>query len=227
VYLFHPFFVGATRTALKIVGLAGSTELLFGVGLAAGLIGPVILERVLGGVPVLSRLLFGQSAAWGGKKKLLRLPPLALPENIDVPNGTSTMTLPAEILEWTHDAIIIWELNGAGILYWNRAAEELYGFTREQALGRVTHELLKTRTAAGTHELEAKLARYGVWVGDLRHTCADGRLVDVEARLSLMSQKDRPWLVLEINRDVTDRNRAESARADIERQLRNVRAVHR
>jgi PAS domain S-box-containing protein len=150
-----------------------------------------------------------------------------LPDNIHVPNGAVTMTLPSEILEWTHDAIIIWELNGAGIVYWNRAAEELYGFTREQAQGRVTHELLKTQSADGTHELETMLARYGVWVGDLRHTCADGRRVDVEARLSLMSQKERPWLVLEINRDVTDRNRAASARDDIERQLRKVRAVHR
>ena len=227
VYLFHPFFVGGARTAMKIVGLSSSTELLFAVGLAAGLIGPAILERVLGGVPVVSRLLFGQSAASGGKKKLPRRPPLVLPENIEVPSSVAAvMTLPSEILEWTHDAIIIWELNGAGILYWNRAAEELYGFTREQAQGRVTHELLQTQSAGGTDELETKLARYGVWVGDLRHTRADGRRVEVEARLSLMSQKDRPWLVLEINRDVTDRNRAEYARADTERQLRNVRAVH-
>jgi PAS domain S-box-containing protein len=227
VYLFHPFFVGGTRTAMKLAGLSSSTELVFAVGLAAGLIGPAILERMFGGVPIVSRLLFGQSAAAGAKRKLLRVRPLTLPKNIDVPNGAATVTLPSEILEWTHDAIILWELNGAGIVYWNRAAEELYGFTREQAQGRVTHELLQTQSASGTHELETKLARYGVWVGDLRHTCADGREVDVEARLSLISQKDRPWLVLEMNRDVTDRNRAESARADMERQLRTVRAVHR
>jgi PAS domain S-box-containing protein len=227
VYLFHPFFVGGTRTALKVVGLASHQEVLFAVGLAVGLIGPVILERMLGGVPIVSRLLFGQSAASGGKRKMLRVRPLTLPDNIDVPTGAATVTLPSEILEWTHDAIIIWELNGAGIVYWNRAAEELYGFTREQAQGQVTHELLQTKSAGGTHELETKLARYGAWIGDLRHTCADGRQVDVEARLSLMSQRDRPWLVLEINRDVTDRNRAERARADTERQLRNVRAVHR
>src|SRR6185503_9437833 len=158
---------------------------------------PMILERVLGGVPVVSRLLFGQSAAQGRKKKLLRQPALTLPANIELPRGAATMTLPSEILEWTHEAIIIWELNGAGILYWNRAAEELYGYTREQAVGRVTHELLRTQSTGGTYELEIMLARYGVWVGDLRHTRADGRHVEVEARLSLVSQKNRPWLVLE------------------------------
>ena len=225
VYLFHPFFVGGSRTALKLAGLSSATELVFVVGLAAGLIGPVILERMLGGVPVVSRLLFGQSPAQG-RKKLVRRPPLTLPGNIELPRGAATMTLPSEILEWTHEAIIIWELNGAGILYWNRAAEELYGYTREQAMGRVTHELLRTQSTGGTYELEIMLARYGVWVGDLRHTRADGRHVEVEARLSLVSQKNRPWLVLEMNRDVTDRNRAEHARADIERQLRSVRSVH-
>jgi PAS domain S-box-containing protein len=131
---------------------------------------------------------------------------------------------PSEILEFTHDAIIIWEMDGAGIVYWNRAAEQLYGFTREQAYGRVTHELLKTQLAGGVGELESRIARYGIWVGELCHTCSDGRRVEVEGRLSLMSQEHRPWLVLEVNRDVTDRNRAESARRAMEKQLARLRA---
>jgi PAS domain S-box-containing protein len=131
---------------------------------------------------------------------------------------------PSEILEFTHDAIIIWEMDGAGIVYWNRAAERLYGYTREQAYGKVTHELLKTQLAGGVDELEEKLARHGVWIGALCHTRSDGRLVEVEARLSLMSQEHRPWLVLEVNRDVTDRNRAETARLEMEKQLRRMRS---
>ncbi len=50
VYLFHPFFVGASRTALKLVGRP-STGALFAVGLLAGLVGPPVLERVLGRYP--------------------------------------------------------------------------------------------------------------------------------------------------------------------------------
>ncbi len=130
---------------------------------------------------------------------------------------------PAEILEFTHDAIMIWELDGAGIVYWNRAAEHLYGYSRDEAHGRVTHELLKTRLSGTVGDLEVNLARYGVWVGNLRHTRRDGQIVEVEARLSLMSQERRPWLVLEVNRDVTDRNRAEAERAEIARQLDRVR----
>jgi len=139
--------------------------------------------------------------------------------------GTAAVrpSVAAELLEFTHDAIIIWEMEGAGIVYWNRAAERLYGYSRQHAQGKVTHDLLKTQIAGGVGELEAKLARHGVWLGELRHTCSDGRIVEVEARLSLMSQEHRPWLVLEVNRDVTDRNAAEAARAEMELQLNRLR----
>jgi len=147
--------------------------------------------------------------------------PLTMP-NPSLGN-TASVSLPAQILEFTHDAIIIWELDGAGIVYWNRAAEQLYGYTRDEAYGRVTHELLKTRLAGTVGDLETQLARYGVWVGDLCHTRRDGQIVEVEARLSLMSQEHRPWLVLEVNRDVTDRNRAEAARAEMKKQLARAR----
>jgi PAS domain S-box-containing protein len=115
-------------------------------------------------------------------------------------------------------------MDGRGILYWNRAAEMLYGFTREQAHGRVTHELLKTELSGGVDELESRLARYVVWVGDLCHTCADGRRVEVEGRLSILARGTGPALVLEVNRDVTDRNRAEAERRAMEAQLRRLRA---
>jgi PAS domain S-box-containing protein len=146
---------------------------------------------------------------------------------LTIPNPSlgspAAISLPAQILEFTHDAIIIWELDGAGIVYWNRAAEQLYGYSRDEAYGRVTHELLKTRLTGTIGDVEKQLARYGVWVGDLRHTRRDGQIVEVEARLSLMSQEHRPWLVLEVNRDVTDRNRAEAARVEMTKQLDRAR----
>lgn len=110
----------------------------------------------------------------------------------------------ADILEYTHDAIIIWEMDGAGILYWNRAAEQLYGYSRRDAVGRSTHVLLQTEVDGGVNDLEAKLARYGVWVGTLFHRCRDGTRRIVQTRLALMSQRDGRWLVLEVNRDMTE-----------------------
>jgi PAS domain S-box-containing protein len=150
--------------------------------------------------------------------------PLTLPRPSLAPGEPAA--LPAQILDFTHDAIIIWELDG-GIVYWNRAAEQLYGYTRQEAAGKVIHQLLKTRLAGTIGELEAQVARYGMWIGDLVHTRHDGQTVEVEARLTLMSQEHRPWLVLEVNRDVTDRNRAEAARQEILRQLERVRQQER
>ena len=128
----------------------------------------------------------------------------------------------SELLEYTHDAIIIWEMEGAGILYWNQAAAQLYGYSPEEAQGKVTHDLLRTVTRKPVKELESMLARYGVWVGELHHTTRDGRTVEVEARLSLMSQRNGRWLVLEVNRDVTDRKRAEAAGAAREASLSSL-----
>ena len=59
IFLFHPFFVAAIRAVHKLLGVA-SMELTFFVCLIAGVIGPVLLHRVLGSVPIASGLLFGE-----------------------------------------------------------------------------------------------------------------------------------------------------------------------
>jgi PAS domain S-box-containing protein len=121
-----------------------------------------------------------------------------VPLNVEMPAASGF--LPSEVLEFTNDAIIIWELKGAGIVYWNRAAERLYGFSRTEALGRVTHHLLRTQIPGGMEAIEEKLMRYGVWVGELSHQCADENRLSVEARLALLSAQRSPRLVLEVNR---------------------------
>lgn len=135
------------------------------------------------------------------------------------PEGWST-----QLLEFTNDAIIIWEMKGRGILYWNSGAERLYGYGRAEALGKTTHDLLKTQLTGGVPSLERDLARYGVWIGELTHTTMDGHRVPVEGRLALMSQRNSRWLVLEVNRDITDRKAAESSRRAMEQQLEDLRA---
>jgi PAS domain S-box-containing protein len=128
----------------------------------------------------------------------------------DVLNQPSFFGALWQVLEYTDDAVILWQMDGAGILYWNQAAESLYGYGREEVRGRVIHTLLKTvPSGTGIAELEERLARYGMWVGELQHTTRDGKRVLVQSRLSLIAQIDGKWLVLELNRDVTDRVDAE------------------
>jgi len=131
------------------------------------------------------------------------------------------------LLEYTNDAIIIWEMQGRGILYWNRAAEQLYEYSRSEALGRTTHQLLKTALAGGVTQLENSLGKYGVWIGELTHTARSGRRVQVEGRLTLMPQQNERWLVLEVNRDITDRKALESSRREMQLKLEELRALRR
>jgi PAS domain S-box-containing protein len=136
------------------------------------------------------------------------------------PNSWNT-----RLLEYMNDAIIIWEMQGRGILFWNQAAEKLYEYGRDVAIGRTTHQLLDTQLTGGVTHLETSLAKYGAWIGELTHTTASGKRVRVEARLALMSQSNGRWLVLEVNRDVTDVAALEKSRRFMDSLLSDLHAL--
>src|SRR5882724_5167469 len=130
----------------------------------------------------------------------------------------------ANLLEQTHDAIIVWEFPGM-IIFWNRGAEQLYGFSREEAIGRHSHELLRTLHPLPTAVFEADLEREGEWKGELTHTVRDGRKILVESRHVLIREPDGRRLVLETNRDITERKQAEGALRQAQADLAHVSRV--
>jgi PAS domain S-box-containing protein len=119
--------------------------------------------------------------------------------------------LQSELIDQAHDAILLRDPVNR-VLLWNRGAEHLYGWTAQEALGRVTHTLLKTRFPVSLSILEAQLEREGMWEGELTHTCHNSKTVIVESRQVLVrDEKGQPTAILEINRDVTERRRMEQA----------------
>ncbi len=114
----------------------------------------------------------------------------------------------AQLLRLSYDAIIVWQKDG-GIEHWNRGAEQLYGFTESEVLGRITHELLKTIPPAPWPEVEATMRKHGQWEGEVRHCAKDGREVTVLARHQLVLGTDGIERILETNRDITDRKEME------------------
>jgi PAS domain S-box-containing protein len=116
----------------------------------------------------------------------------------------------AEMLRLSFDAIIVWQLGGV-IESWNLGAEHLYGYSEAEAVGRATHELLRTTHPVLWPEIEAKLRESGGWEGELRHITKSGRVVVVLARHQLMIDGDGIERVLETNRDITRRKQAEEA----------------
>jgi PAS domain S-box-containing protein len=142
---------------------------------------------------------------------------------IERAQATQALEQQANLLEQAHDAILIWEFPRT-IVYWNRGAEQLYGFSREEAIGRLGHELLHTEHPMATPEFEAALERDGEWTGELTHTTSDGRKIIVESRHVLMRETDGRRLVLETNRDITDRKRAEAEQKHAAEALREAQA---
>ncbi len=79
----------------------------------------------------------------------------------------------ADLLNLTHDTIFVMDMEGV-IKYWNHGAEEQYGWTAEQVVGKLVHDLLKTDFRAPLEEIKAEVTHTGRWEGELLHTKKDG-----------------------------------------------------
>src|SRR5947207_5688001 len=134
----------------------------------------------------------------------------------------ATLQEQANLLNLTHDSIFVREMNGT-IRYWNRAAEQLYGWAKEQAVGRVAHDLLATAFPLSLEQIEGDLMRADRWEGELVHTKNDGSHVVVASRWSLQrDEQGIPVAIMETNNDITERKRAEAEAADREGKIRRL-----
>jgi PAS domain S-box-containing protein len=125
----------------------------------------------------------------------------------------------ANLLDQTHDAIFARNMNDV-ITYWNRGAQELYGWRAEEAIGKSPHELLRTIFPTPLDGLRGEVLRTGRWDGELKHTMADGTEVTVASRWSLQrDSQEQPVAILEINNDVTERKRREDEIKRLNQQL--------
>ena len=117
----------------------------------------------------------------------------------------------AALLNLAHDAIFV--VDSAGVVsFWNKGAEDLYGFTGEQAIGNVACEFLQTRFPESLEQVVKQVIDTGQWAGELRHTTSRGEELVVESRWALRPGRDgEPAGFLEVNHDVTARKVAEEA----------------
>jgi PAS domain S-box-containing protein len=131
----------------------------------------------------------------------------------------------AALLDLTRDTVFVRDMYDV-ITFWNRGAEELYGWTKEDAVGRVSHDLMQTIFPAPLEDITAELIREGRWEGEIIHTRRDGTQVVVASRWSLQrDDQGRPAATLETNNDVTARKQAEAAKERLEVQLRQLQKM--
>jgi PAS domain S-box-containing protein len=125
----------------------------------------------------------------------------------------------ASLLDLTHDTIFVRDMSDI-ISYWNRGAEELYGWRAEEAIGKHSHELLQTDFPIPIEEVRAELLRTGRWEGELRKTKADGSGVVVASRWSLrQNDGGRAVAILETNNDITEHKRREQDIQNLNQEL--------
>ncbi|HLY63265.1 MAG TPA: PAS domain S-box protein [Terriglobia bacterium] len=145
---------------------------------------------------------------------------LAIDDITDREQSIQILQEQSKLIDLAHDAIIVRAPDGT-VKSWNQGAASLYGWTADEALGKITHELLKTNFPVSLQELERKLAEHGEWAGELSHTARNGGQIVVASR-HVMQRDDRgrPQAVLEINRDVTEHKKAEASLQQSEARLR-------
>ena len=118
-------------------------------------------------------------------------------------------TQQASLLNLTHDTIIARDMSDI-ITFWNRGAEELFGWSWQEVVGKHSQQLLQTEFPIPIEEIRAELLRTGRWEGELRKTKADGSSVVVASRWSLrQDEHGRPTTILETNNDISERKQRE------------------
>ncbi len=107
----------------------------------------------------------------------------------------------ARLLELANEPILVRDAHDR-ITYWNSGAQLLYGYTREEASGRVSHVLLRTRFPEPLEEIDRILHQTGFWRGELIHRKKDGNYIHVETRWQRFPA-DGSFSTLETNFDLS------------------------
>jgi PAS domain S-box-containing protein len=120
----------------------------------------------------------------------------------------------AALLDLARNSIFVRDPEGR-ITYWNDGAAQCYGWSKEEALGKVAQTLLQTQFPEPLERILGIVQRTGHWEGELIHTCRDGRRVTMDSRWAIQPDADgKGFRILAINNDITERKRLEQERAE-------------
>jgi PAS domain S-box-containing protein len=74
--------------------------------------------------------------------------------------------------------VLVHDLDGR-IVLWSRGAAKLYGYTSEEAIGQIVHDLLRTQFPESREQVRQILMRNGAWEGELTHYTKTGQRIVV------------------------------------------------
>ena len=118
----------------------------------------------------------------------------------------------AQMLDLVEDAVVARDMTGR-ITYWNKTAESIFGWSKDEAIGQVAHALLKTSFPGSVTSIESEISETERWEGELVHTSKRGEQIVTASRWTLRKDAGgRPFQVLEVNNDITARKKADEER---------------
>ena len=125
------------------------------------------------------------------------------------------------LLNLSNEAIYAWDLYG-GIVYWNRGAELMYGYSNEEVIGCTINMLLKTSFPSEITNIASKLDKERIWNGEIENTCKDGRKLIIQARKQVIVNDLGHQIVLTTDRDITESKKAEEKLRESEEKYRQL-----
>jgi PAS domain S-box-containing protein len=112
------------------------------------------------------------------------------------------------------------------IRFWNKCAEEMYGWAQDEAITQTSHSLLQTQFPGPLEQIEAELLQSGLWEGQLIHTRRDGTQIVVSSLWELQrDRQNQPLIVLEVNNEHARPPQGGTCQADGESQGTKKRAA--
>ncbi len=121
--------------------------------------------------------------------------------------------------------VIIHDLDGR-IFQWTSGCERLYGYSREEAMGRRVHELLDTRYPVPRAQVIATLAERGAWQGELDHRAKDGSKLSIQSLWVMRrSAGGETVAVLQNNHDISGLKRTQAELGEREAHLTSILAT--
>ncbi|MBE9047407.1 PAS domain S-box protein [Pleurocapsales cyanobacterium LEGE 10410] len=115
----------------------------------------------------------------------------------------------AALLNVATDAIMVRGLDDR-IQFWNRGAQQIYGWTEAEALGQNASELLYGEPLSNIEQLWRSLEEQGQWQGELKQVTKAGREIIVESRWTLVKETGNPRSVLVVNTDITEQKQLQA-----------------
>jgi len=130
--------------------------------------------------------------------------------------STAELSVRGALLHAARDGIVLCDLDGI-VEYWNPAAESLYGWTAEEALGR-SYDVLTVTEADVAASIAQELAREGHWTGEIAQSTKHGSRRRIDSRRQIiLSDRGDAVSILAVNTDVTEARQAEEGRVRAQR----------